>query len=69
MELDQEGDLQWVTLIAQDLIAFDGTRFQVLSLPTAPVIKNPPALESEEDLQSHDPATIRKLIRTSLGQG
>lgn len=57
------------SLIAKDLIAFDGTRFQVLSLPAAPVVHDPPALVSEDDFESHDPATIRELIRASLEQG
>jgi len=54
------------SLIENDLIAFDGTRFQVLELPD-----NPPApcaaLTDEASLEDHDPATIRALIRGSLG--
>jgi hypothetical protein len=54
------------SLIENDLIAFDGTRFQVLELPD-----NPPApraaLTDEASLEDHDPATIRALIRRSLG--
>lgn len=53
------------SLIENDLIAFDGTRFQVLELPD-----NPPApraaLTDEASLEDHDPATIRTLIRGSL---
>lgn len=52
-------------LIENDLIAFDGTRFQVLELPqSAP----PPqtALTTSEALEEHDPATIRTLIEGSL---
>lgn len=48
-------------LIAKDLIAFDGTRLQVLSLPDKP----PPAphpLTSASDFEMHDPATIRSII-------
>ena len=52
-------------LIEKDLIAFDGTRFQVLELPD-----NPPeprsALTDDASLEEHDPATIRALIRGSL---
>ena len=54
------------SLIKNGLIAFDGTRFQVLELPD-----NPPApraaLTDESSLEDHDPATIRALIRGSLG--
>ena len=48
-------------LIDQDMIAFDGYLFQVLSLPekvTRPVSKT---LKSQEQMQTHDPATIRQL--------
>ena len=48
-------------LIDHDLIAFDGYLFQVLSLPdkvTRPVSKT---LKSQEQMQKHDPATIRQL--------
>jgi hypothetical protein len=55
------------SLIEKDLIAFDGTRFQVLELPD-----NPPepraALTDEASLQEQDPATIRGLIRDSLSE-
>ena len=54
-------------LIDKDLIAFDGTRFQVLSLPDQP--PQPPLrrpLESPDDFEENDPATIRALIRESL---
>jgi hypothetical protein len=53
-------------LIDKDLIAFDGTRFQVLALPEKPrfEISAPLTRETSED---HDPATIRSLIRQSLG--
>ena len=49
-------------LINKDLIAFDGTRFQVLSLPDKPCFNNPPAL-TIDDCDDHDPATIRALLR------
>lgn len=54
-------------LIDKDLIAFDGTRFQVLSLPDQP--QPPPPrrpLESADDFEDRDPATIRALIREGL---
>jgi hypothetical protein len=54
-------------LIDKDLIAFDGTRFQVLSLPDKPLFNNPPPLTSEQDCDDRDPATIRTLIEQSLG--
>jgi hypothetical protein len=53
-------------LIAKDLIAFDGKRFQVLSLPKGPV-STEKSLRTEEDFEEADPATIRRLIRRSLG--
>lgn len=53
-------------LIRKDLIAFDGTRFQVLSLPERPVHDTAEALHTPTDLENRDPATIRTLIRRSL---
>ena len=53
-------------LIAKDLIAFDGKRFQVLSLPERPVSTQKP-LRTGDDFEEADPATIRRLIRQSLG--
>jgi hypothetical protein len=54
-------------LIDKDLIAFDGTRFQVLSLPDKPRLPPPrQPLESPEDFEERDPATIRALIREGL---
>ena len=54
-------------LIHKDLIAFDGTRFQVLSLPARPVTANTWALQSTEDFEDDDPATIRHLLENTLG--
>ncbi len=54
------------SLMEKDLIAFDGTRFQVLSLPPSPVIRPLPPLVIPEQLADHDPATIRQLIDSSL---
>jgi len=56
------------SLIDKDLIAFDGTRFQVLSLPQQPVARTRPALTTPDDFEREDPATIRQLIRSSLDQ-
>jgi hypothetical protein len=53
-------------LIAKDLIAYDGTRFQVLSLPLRPVLPASPPLRTAEDFEEHDPATIRRLLRDAL---
>jgi hypothetical protein len=55
-------------LIDKDLVAFDGTCFQVLSLPPSPVVRPRPALTTQDDLERDDPATIRRLIRDSLGE-
>lgn len=54
-------------LIDKDLIAFDGTRFQVLSLPPTPVSAPPTALRTPDELEEHDPATIRLLLQAELG--
>lgn len=54
------------SLIHKDLIATDGTRCQVLSLPPCPITNPSAPLETDEDLELHDPATIRQLIRSSL---
>lgn len=53
-------------LIDKDLIAFDGSRFQVLSLPDTPTFNNPAAILTPADRDDRDPATIRRLVRDSL---
>jgi hypothetical protein len=53
-------------LIDLDLIAFDGSRFQVLSLPPAPTVPPPRPLVTQDDFEDHDPATIRHLIESSF---
>lgn len=53
-------------LLAKDLIAFDGARFQVLSLPRTPVYKAPAALRTSAEIEDHDPATVRQTILVSL---
>lgn len=55
-------------LIDKDLLAFDGTRFQVLSLPSKPVHRPSRALVSRQDFDSDDPATVRQAIRQSLAE-
>jgi hypothetical protein len=54
------------SLIDKDLIAFDGTRFQVLSLPAAPVVPPPRPLVTQDDFEDHDPATIQRILRSSF---
>jgi hypothetical protein len=54
-------------LITKDLIAFDGHLFQVLSLPDQPLGGSTSALRTAEHMQHGDPATIRQIIRQSLG--
>jgi len=56
-------------LIAKDLIAFDGTRFQVLELPAQPVTSRSAPLTTQEELEEHDPATIRAILRRQFGSG
>jgi hypothetical protein len=53
-------------LIRKDLIAFDGTRFQVLSLPERPLYDPAPPLCTAEDFEQHDPATIHRTIANAL---
>jgi len=55
------------SLINKELLAFDGTYFQVLSLPPEPV-RLTSLLQNKEDMEIEDPATIRQLIRKSLEQ-
>jgi hypothetical protein len=54
-------------LMKQDLIAFDGHLFQVLSLPPRPVLQPPTPFHSAQQMAQADPATIRQIIRNSLG--
>lgn len=49
-------------LIAKDLIAYDGTRIQVLSLPTRPVPQPSVPLTEDEDFEMHDAVTVRQRI-------
>ena len=53
-------------LIHKDLIAFDGTRFQVLSLPERPHCEPARSLTTDDQFEADDPATIRRTVRTSL---
>lgn len=54
------------SLIAKDLLDFDGTRFQVLSLPSSPAPDASRPLRSRRDLEDHDPATIHHIVLDSL---
>ena len=54
-------------LIHKDLIAFDGHLFQVLSLPPQPVTSPKTPLTHPHQMVQADPATIRGIIRDSLG--
>lgn len=53
-------------LIDYDLIAFDGRRFQVLSLPPTPLAPPPRPLVTQDDFDDHDPATIQRIVRSSF---
>ncbi len=53
-------------LIDKDLVAFDGSRYQVLSLPNAPASSPRAPLTTPEDFDNHDPATIRAAILSSI---
>lgn len=55
-------------LIDKDLVAFDGTCFQVLSLPSRPVTGPRPPLTTQDDFERDDPATVRSLIRDALNE-
>jgi len=55
-------------LIEKDLIAFDGTFFQVLSLPRVPVVQPPRLLKTREAMAVSDPATIGQIIRRQLNR-
>jgi hypothetical protein len=53
-------------LIEKDLIAFDGTRFQVLSLPLRSAAHASAPLRSTDELAQRDPATIRSALLDAL---
>lgn len=53
-------------LMDMDLLAFDGTRFQVLSLPAGAQRQIDLPLQSGADFEERDGATIRLLIEDSL---
>lgn len=53
-------------LIQKDLIAFDGTIFQVLSLPERPELSLPSILRTPADMERKDPATIDSICRKAF---
>ena len=53
-------------LIAKDLLAFDGARFQILSLPERPLFEPARPLSTPHDLETDDPATVRRAVLASL---
>lgn len=53
-------------LIKEDLIAFDGRLFQVLSLPNQP--KAPKPLKTLQDMELKDPATIQRIFDHTFGK-
>ncbi len=55
-------------LIEKDLIAFDGSLFQVLSLPQKPPSSSIAVLKTAKDMQTHDPATIHQLLANCFGE-
>lgn len=54
-------------LLEKDLLAFDGRRFQILSLPAAPRSIPSRSLKTRADFEEHDPATIRQMLRLQFG--
>lgn len=56
------------SLIKKDLIGFDGTLFQVLSLPDKVHDDCRDPLVSQKDMELHDRATIRRIIEKSIGK-
>jgi hypothetical protein len=55
-------------LIEKDLIAFDGTFFQVLSLPRMVVNQSAKLLKNRDDMKTFDFATIKQIVRKQLSR-
>ena len=53
------------SLVDKDLLAFDGTFFQVLSLP-AEVVRSRHLLQDRADMKREDPATIHQIVQSAL---
>jgi len=56
-------------LIEKDLIAFDGSFFQVLSLPRMVVNQSSKLLKKRDDMETFDIATIKQIMRKQLSRG
>lgn len=56
------------SLINKDLLAFDGTFFQVLSLPRSPVNQSTKLLKNRDDMETSDPATIGQIIHKQFNR-
>ncbi len=68
LELENDGYLAARNgLIEKDLLAFDGRRFQILSLPSSPRNVSCRPLKTRADFEEHDPATIRQILRLEFG--
>jgi len=57
------------SLIGKDLVAFDGYLYQVLSLPDRVEREEANPLKTKEEISRRDPATVRRIILDSLGEG
>ncbi len=55
-------------LIEKNLIVFDGYFYQVLSLPDKSIIRSNSPLNTQKEMEKHDPATIHQIIKHSLGE-
>lgn len=55
-------------LIEKDLLAFDGTFFQILSLPQVPVNQPARLLKTRDDMAASDPATIGQIIHRQFNR-
>jgi len=55
-------------LIDKDLVAFDGTFFQVLSLPRSPVIQSAKVLQNQDDMKTFDRATIEQIMNKQFNR-
>ena len=53
-------------LIDKDLVAFDGTFFQVLSLPRSPVLQPVKVLQGQDEMKTFDRATIEQIMNKQL---
>lgn len=54
-------------LIQKDLIAFNGTIFQVLCLPERPMGTTSSLLRTTADMERKDPATVDQICRRAFG--